>query len=82
MKMLPWNRIIHNIKNLPAPKFMVRMVYRSVARDCDKLARSLSAFGQIDEADILREWAVAYRKTADELKATVEASPLEDCGDD
>ena len=60
-------RLVRGVSDLPAPKFMVRMIYRGMANDCDKLARRLSSFGQTDEASQAREWATAYRQTADEI---------------
>lgn len=66
-KGLSVQRLVRGVIDLPAPKFMVRMVYRGMANDCDKLARRLSSFGQIKQARQAREWATAYRTTADEI---------------
>lgn len=60
-------RLVRGVFDLPAPKFMVRMIYRGMANDCDNLARRLSSFGHTAEARQAREWAVTYRTTADEI---------------
>ena len=60
-------RLVRGVVDLPAPKFMVRMIYRGMAKDCDKLATRLASFGQTDEARQARAWATAYRTTADEI---------------
>jgi hypothetical protein len=60
-------QFFRRLGSLPAPKFLVRMVHRGMASDCDKLARRLTLFGRTDEANQVRQWAMAFRQTADEI---------------